>query len=96
MKLIIEIPDFVYALAEKTNIIRANIEGLEKAIIDGKPIPKGHGRLIDADALLAQFRDGTEGYDCATYTRYEIGNIIDLEETIIEAESEAEHGKEIQ
>lgn len=65
-------------------------------IENGQPLPKGHGRLIDADALLEQFRDGTERYDCAAYTRYEIGNIIDLEDTIIEADKEAENGKEIQ
>lgn len=63
---------------------------LRALIITGKMLPKGHGRLIDADALLEQFRDGTEGYDCAAYTRYEIGNIIDLEDTIIEADKEGD------
>jgi hypothetical protein len=47
----------------------------EKMIAYGKPLPKGHGRLIDADAVLEE----------------PIGNTykdIDIAETIIEAESE--------
>lgn len=88
MKLIIEIPE---GMLDELNTCKFPIQDayrLCSIIENGKPLPKDHGRLIDADALLEQFRDGTEGYDCATYTRYEIGNIIDLEDTIIEAESE--------
>ena len=46
-----------------------------KAIRDGKVLPKGHGRLIDADAVLEE----------------PIGNTykdIDIAETIIEADKE--------
>lgn len=46
-----------------------------KAIRNGKVLPKGHGRLIDADAVLAE----------------PIGNTykdIDIAETIIEADKE--------
>ena len=59
------------------------------AIINGTPLPKGHGRLIDADELYGDFIDGTEGYDCQTWNRIEIGDIIDDAPTIIE-ESESE------
>lgn len=47
MKLVIDIPDYVY-----NNIM--NMYGnsgslLEEAVKRGTPLPKGHGRLIDAD-----------------------------------------------
>lgn len=94
MRLIIEIPDFVFSLAKKTNIIRANIEGLEKAIIEGKPLPEWHGRLIDADALKAKMP--IEYGHGNVYSGAIVNQYIDEAPTIIEAESEAEHGKEIQ
>jgi hypothetical protein len=49
-------------------------------IQEGTPLPKGHGRLIDADAVLEE----------------PIGNTykdIDIAETIIEAESEDKYEK---
>ena len=54
-----------------------------KAIQNGTPLPKGHGRLIDADELYGNFIDGTEGYDCNTWSRIEIGDIIEDTPTII-------------
>ena len=51
-------------------------------------LPKGHGRLIDADELYGDFIDGTEGYDCQTWNRIEIGDIIENVPTIIEGSAE--------
>ncbi len=61
------------------------------AIKNGTPLPKGHGRLIDADELYDGFIDGTEGYDCQTWSRIEIGDIIEDAPTIIEADAESEN-----
>ena len=50
---------------------------LYKAVLNSIPLPKGHGRLIDADAVLEE----------------PIGNTykdIDIAETIIEADTESE------
>ena len=49
MKLIIEIPDEDYKLYayDEWNLPL----GLVDALQNGKPLPKGHGRLIDADYL---------------------------------------------
>ncbi len=58
------------------------------AIINGTPLPKGHGRLIDADELYEDFIDGTEGYDCQTWNRIEISDIIEDAPTIIGADKE--------
>ena len=57
---------------------------IENAIYNGKPLPEKHGRLIDADELYGDFIDGTEGYDCNTWNRIEIGDIIEDAPTIIE------------
>lgn len=64
---------------------RGNKE-LVKAIKKGIPLPKGHGRLIDGDELYEDFIDGTEGYDCNTWNRIEIGYIIEGTPTIIKAD----------
>lgn len=53
------------------------------ALKNGKPLPEHHGMLIDADELYGDFIDGTEGYDCNTWNRIEIGDIIDNAPTII-------------
>lgn len=59
--------------AEKFRSKRMVVPYLYKVIESGTPLPKGHGRLIDADAVLED----------------PIGNTykdIDIAETIIEAE----------
>ena len=48
MELIIKIPDEIYELI-KTD--KSELIGLPKAVKNGTPLPKGHGRLIDADEL---------------------------------------------
>lgn len=53
MKLIIDIPEELFE-AYKGRSPRLGDEGMDmiaQAIANGTPVPKGHGRLIDADAL---------------------------------------------
>lgn len=94
MKIVIDIPESIYdAIMDDKMISREQLAVLEKHIYYGTPLPKGHGRLIDADELYEVFIDGTEGYDCNTWNRIEIGDIIEDLPTIIEAnkaESEEE------
>lgn len=61
-----------------------------RRIAEGKVLPKEYGRLIDADKLYGDFIDGTEGYDCQTWNRIEIGDIIENVPTIIEADRSEE------
>lgn len=71
MKLIIDIPKEDFERCKKRFQMRLNI--MSDAIAKGTPLPKGHGRLIDADAVLEE----------------PIGNTykdIDIAETIIEAD----------
>ena len=50
MKIVIDISaeDF-----EKVKCGRGAVSMMRKAIIHGTPLPKGHGRLIDADAYIS-------------------------------------------
>lgn len=74
MKLVIEISDDDYEMYRKYDHVPFSV--LE-AFRNAQPLPKGHGRLIDADAVLQEpFGD--------TYKD------IDTAETIIEADRSGE------
>ena len=82
MQIVIDIPEDVY----KRTVFYREFKDLNdcvttiKALENGIPLPKGHGRLIDADRLWDSYHD--LGYDF-----YEA---FDLAETIIEADTESE------
>lgn len=54
MQIVIEIDELVYIGCK---VIASSKEGrvLEETIADGTPLPKGHGRLIDADDFFRMF-----------------------------------------
>ena len=80
MELIINIDEDVRIAITRMGLLRIPDEmqkKVDKAIQHGKPLPKGHGRLVDADAILEEpfgntYRD------------------INIAETIIEADKENE------
>lgn len=84
MQIVIDIPEEIYKKTQ--NDVYVIYDKMYHAIKNGTPLPKGHGRLIDADELYGDFIDGTEGYDCNTWNRIEIGDIIEDAPTIIEAD----------
>lgn len=52
MQIVIDIPEEIYEEIKATkSIYRTGAKVLCNAIVNGKPLPKGHGRLIDADAI---------------------------------------------
>ena len=77
MKLIIDISEEAY----KRCCVIANLDGspILKAVKNGIPLPKGHGRLIDADALIHWHRFESK-------SDYDIANA----QTIIEADKKGE------
>lgn len=79
MQIVINIPDFVYNgirnMTEGRGIIEYNAKALYNAIYYATPLPKHHGRLIDADALTEKAPEIQEYLDA-------------LAPTIIGAESE--------
>ena len=54
MKLIINISDKAYELLRS----KSELDNIAESIIaNGKPLPKGHGRLIDADAYQTKLEE---------------------------------------
>lgn len=82
MQIIIELPDDVYSVIVKQYRKDKELQtrdNLYKAIANGTPLPKGHGRLVDFSEVLIklmQFYDGDKT----------IGQCLDEVNTIIEAD----------
>lgn len=91
IELVIKIPENVYKNIQSLdwkNIGRWSSEEL-KAIHNGTPLPKGHGRLIDADAFSGDMfcdADLTNQHTCYDSIR----KLLDDAQTIIEADGGAE------
>ena len=75
MQIVIDIPEILYTKIQNG---KADKRTLETVILHGTPLPKGHGRLIDADALYEQY----------AYADYNFDMTMEYAPTIIEAESE--------
>ena len=98
MKIIIDIPeDVIESTKSSPNYYPTyHFEKIWKAIVNGTPLPKGHGRLIDADAFLKDNDDytgwilyskawgGENGYKDA------LEDLVTEAPTIIEADKESE------
>ena len=78
MQIVIDIPNSIFANLPK--IVNGSIAS--KRILDcvknGTSLPKGHGRLIDADAVYDDFEKGD----------YDFEDAIEYAQTIIEADTE--------
>ena len=73
IELVIKIPKQVY-----NYITRLNSRNLaEEYIKNGTPLPKGHGRLIDADKFISEHFG-------------EVARLVDDAPTIIESDTESE------
>lgn len=61
MKIVIEIPDAAYNAIHACKNLPSDAPADEltsvvmSAVVNGIPLPKGHGRLIDADKLKTEF-----------------------------------------
>lgn len=85
MKIVIEIPDKTYHMI-KSNIY--DYGDMNIIIQNGTPLPKCHGRLIDAD-MLKEYARVVEDADLGRLHTVDVED-IDNVPTIIEAESEEE------
>lgn len=106
IKLVIEIPEEVYKLLKSfdwESLPKEEIDELtayEYAIAQGTPLPKGHGRLIDADKLYEQFGEVmntvmrepkfTKDVEYILRTTATVKLQIKGADTIIEADTESE------
>ena len=99
MQIVIEIPEWKYKsicveveTSKRCGVATMN-PGIDKAIYEGTPLPKGHGRLIDADALEKKMRDREKelGYDRAIWESSVVSVVLDmLAPIIIPADTESE------
>ena len=90
IELVIKIPDFIYTEIRNitnTGIIEHNAKTLYNAIYYSTPLPKHHGRLIDADELIRTMEKDVR----KVMSFVDLTDFVWLAPTIIEAEgSESE------
>lgn len=97
MQIVIDIPDRIYKITQNRRLNLVDGEIVENAIKNGTPLPKGHGRLIDANSIYQIVRpieetDNSWGITGETAIRL-IHEAFNQAPTIIEAEIKAEGGK---
>lgn len=103
MKIIIDIPEKMYKDYVSVNLGRGNgktiVYNLLKAIKHGTPLPKNHGRLIDAEkiandinALKDNWNRYRNEYESGRYESYDYAvDTIEDAPTIIEADKEGDN-----
>ena len=92
MKMIIDIPkDIIESAKSNPNYYPTyHFEKIWRAIANGKLLPKGHGRLIDADKFAKYFMVDTANQ---TYRFGTIKKQIEKAPTIIEADKAESEGR---
>ena len=84
MKLVIDIPEEDYNEIEpflNGEKIKGgfNLYGVLVTILNGTQLPKGHGRLIDADAFIAMMEDASKNQK---YKELLIDNILTVDDVL--------------
>lgn len=102
MQVVINIPNKVYEMVMNTGTYGCYRFNSTKAIRKGIPLPKGHGKLKDADKIANEInalkdnwnRYGNE-YESGRYESYDYAvDTIDDAQTIIEADKAESEDKE--
>lgn len=89
MQLIIEIQDKLFEYITKgKDLSEEQNDEMALSIANGTPLPKGHGRLIDASQLFTVTECRPDG-TVFTYVPY---TSIENAEAVIEADKEVENG----
>lgn len=94
MQIVIDIPEEMQKALEQGSFgAKYNIYDFVGCVMNGTPLPKGHGRLIDADALLISEEECNRISDCLVckmniQTCEHFESAIKAAPTIIEAEKE--------
>lgn len=85
MQIVIDIPEEDYEYLKLHNK-----DGLYNAILNGKPLPKGHGRLIDSTKLedIIQEKGFNSPLINPVFGMMQVFEMIDDVPTVIEADKE--------
>lgn len=90
MQIVIELYDNDYGTIKELGFIPIEIsEDIARAIINGTPLPKGHGRLKDIDAFITKVKaDRKHSAYLRSWTADDVLSALDnsYAPTIIEAE----------
>jgi hypothetical protein len=81
IEIVIKIPEDEYNIAKYGQYGNINVDIVRKALANGIPLPKGHGKIIDVNVLLDEMR--------ATRT-YDIPFALERIKPIIEADKESD------
>lgn len=92
IELVIKIPKRVYNYIRKyEHIANSDVLDIKDVIINGTPLPKGHGRLIDADYITKDLNTLQDSFTI-NMDNFNLG-VISINcnaPTIIEADTESE------
>lgn len=71
MQIVIDIPEGLKKDFELEQWTALSCMEMKDALMNGKPLPKGHGRMIDADALMEYCQnDKSKVIDCNDIARF--------------------------
>ena len=76
MKVVIDVPDETYkVILANADFYKEHHWGVAEAIVNGTPLPKGHGDLIDRDTLdlvyeVSMTDDWKTVHEIANYVKY--------------------------
>lgn len=99
MEIVIDIPEKIYKAIQDNTYCGISNSDMYDAIRNGTPLPKEHGRLIDADAFIMAECFECDGYcdvcncdclNCKSEYRCEFIKDVDSADVVIEAEKEAD------
>lgn len=80
MQIVIEIPESIYDTIQSDEMInREQLAILQMHIMNGAPLPKGHGRLIDADALIDSLDASDRDIYCKAVIEEDAPTIIEAD-----------------
>lgn len=89
MKIMIDVSDTLYKTCKRL-VSEGDPRPSESCIANGIPLPKGHGRLIDADALLAHLEEDTR----EAFTKHQVWLMFSVYNEDVPTVVEADYSKE--
>lgn len=87
MQIVIEIPEEIYCRIMARTDYAYDVMRTIKAVERGKPLPKGHGRLVDADEVMNVMERNLDMQDLYLPIHFK-QFALDEAQTIIEADKE--------
>lgn len=100
MQIVIDIPEATYEMIKEMQKRNGTeyMNELESGVAKGTPLPKGHGRLIDANSIYQIVRPldpSDDQWGMTAYTAKKlVHKVFNLAPTIIEADTESEDKNE--